>query len=255
MEMIIAANWKMHKKTGDTAEYCRAILKDQQLFTGVEVLVCPPYTSLPLAAEFLKDSSLKLGAQDLHWEQEGAFTGEIAGPMLADLGVEYVIIGHSERRHIIGESNNRIRSKVKAALEAGLKPILCVGETEAEREEGLANSVISEQLLAALEGLAPGDMEELVIAYEPVWAIGTGKAAQPGDADAACSFIREVLQNAAGPERAQKIRIQYGGSVKDNNIGSFVELTSIQGALVGGASMQPDSFSALIQAARKAVQS
>ncbi len=254
MEMIIAANWKMHKKTGDTAEFCRAILKDQQLFKGVEVLICPPYTSLPLAAEFLNDSSLKLGAQDLHWEQEGAFTGEIAGPMLADLGVEYVIIGHSERRHIIGESNNRIRSKVKAALEAGLKPILCVGETEAEREQGSANSVISEQLLAALEGLAPGDMEELVIAYEPVWAIGTGKAAQPGDADAACSFIREVLQNAAGPERAQKIRIQYGGSVKVDNIGSFVEFASIQGALVGGASMQPDSFSALIQAARKAVQ-
>ncbi len=255
MKMIIAANWKMHKTTVDTAEFCRAILQDEEKFTGVEVLICPPYTSLPAAANILSGSSLKLGAQDLHWEQEGAFTGEIAGPMLTDLGAEYVIVGHSERRHIIGEENSRIRAKVKAALECGLKPILCVGETEAQRETGSTNKVIKEQLLDALEGIPAGDMAKLVVAYEPVWAIGTGKAAQPGDADAACSFIRQVLEKDAAAGSAEKVRIQYGGSVKEGNIGTFVDLASIQGALVGGASLEAESFSALIQAARKAVGS
>ncbi len=255
MQLIIAANWKMYKTKGDTADFCRAILKDQEKFAGVEVLICPPFTSLPAAADILSKSSLKLGAQDLHWEQEGAFTGEIAGPMLTDLGVEYVLVGHSERRHIMGEDDTRIRAKLAAAIKGGLKPILCVGETEAQREAGSTNSVIRKQLLTALEGITGGDMDNLVIAYEPVWAIGTGKAAQPADADAACSFIREVLQNIAGPPAAEKIRIQYGGSVKEENIGAFVELASIQGALVGGASLKADSFSALIRAARKAVGS
>ncbi len=255
MGLVIAANWKMHKTTADTVEFCRAILQDEDKFAGVEVLICPPYTSLPAAANILGGSSLKLGAQDLHWEQEGAFTGEIAGPMLADLGVEYVIVGHSERRHVMGEDDSRISAKVKAALECGLKPILCVGETEAQREAGYTNSVIRKQLLAALEGMAAGDMDKVVIAYEPVWAIGTGKAAQPGDADAACSYIREVIEKDVGAGKADKVRIQYGGSVKEGNIGSFVELSSIQGALVGGASLKADTFSALIQAARKAVQS
>jgi len=255
MGLIIAANWKMHKTTGETADFCRSILKDEKQFGEVEVLICPPYTSLTTASGILNGSTLNLGAQDLHWKQEGAFTGEISGSMLRDLGVEYVIVGHSERRHVMGEANARIRDKVKAALESGLKPILCVGETEAEREAGSTNSVIKEQLLAALEGLGTGEMKSLVIAYEPVWAIGTGKAAQPADADSACSFIRQVLQDEGGSETAGKIPIQYGGSVKEGNIGSFVEFDSIQGALVGGASLQADSFSALIQAARKAVQS
>ncbi len=255
VELIIAANWKMHKTTGETSDFCRAILKEEKLFSGVEILICPPYTSLPAAANIIVDSSLKLGAQDLHWEKEGAFTGEISGAMLADLGVEYVLVGHSERRHILGEDNNRISSKVKAALDCGLKPILCVGETEAEREAGATNEVIEEQLISALKALSAGKIGDLVVAYEPVWAIGTGKAALPSDAEAACLFITEALQNIAGPETVKKTRIQYGGSVKEGNIGSFVEQTSIHGALVGGASLKADSFSKLVHAARKAVQS
>jgi len=191
----------------------------------------------------------------LHWEKEGAFTGEISGAMLTDLGVEYVLVGHSERRHILGETNIMISSKVKAALDCGLNPILCVGETESERELGSTSEVIKEQLTSALKGIPAEEIGNLVVAYEPVWAIGTGKAASPADAQAACLFIDQVLQDIIGSERVKKIRIQYGGSVKEENIGSFVEQTSIHGALVGGASLQADSFRKLVRAARKAVQS
>lgn len=255
MNLIIAANWKMHKTRAETVDFCRALLGDLDHFEGAEVLICPPFTALSAAADLIGGSALKLGAQDMHWEREGAFTGEIAGPMLMELGVEYVIIGHSERRHIMGEDNRRIRLKLEAALEGGLKPILCVGETEAQREEGSTAGVIKDQLIAALEGLAPGKTGALVVAYEPVWAIGTGRAARPEDADEACSLIRDVIGEILGSGPAEKVPIQYGGSVKEANIGSFVELDSIQGALVGGASLEADSFSALIRAARKAVQS
>ncbi len=253
MELIIAANWKMHKTVAETGDFCRFIRQSETLFTGVEVLICPPFTALATASAALKGSSIKLGAQNMHWERQGAFTGEIAAPMLLALGVEYVIIGHSERRHLMGEDDNQIRQKVKTALESGLKPILCVGETEKEREQGLTEAVIEKQLAGALEGLESGKISDLIVAYEPVWAIGTGKAASTADAESAAASICRYFLSNFGEKKVVGLRIQYGGSVKADNIGPYMVLPSVQGALVGGASLEANTFSALIQAARKAV--
>jgi triosephosphate isomerase (TIM) len=253
MELIIAANWKMHKTVAETAAFCRTIIKDAEQFSGVEVLICPPFTALAAAEQALRGSRLKLGAQNLHFAQQGAFTGEIAAPMLLELGAEYVIIGHSERRHLMGETDDIVRQKVKAALDNGLKPILCVGETEGQREDGLTEKVIEKQLAGALEGLSAEETENLVVAYEPVWAIGTGKAASTDDAESAAALIRRYFEDKLSEKAAAGLRIQYGGSVKADNIGSYVSLPSIQGALVGGASLDAEAFSALVQAARKAV--
>ncbi len=253
MDLVIAANWKMHKTAAETVDFCRSMLKNEELFEGVEVQICPPFTALPAASAVLSGSSIKLGAQNMHWEQQGAFTGEISAPMLLELGVEYVIVGHSERRHLLGEDDNRVQLKMKAVLESGLKPILCVGETETERDKDATEKVIKKQLTGALESLPAEKVSSLVVAYEPVWAIGTGKAALPGDAETAASFIREVIRNKYGETAVNNTRIQYGGSVKEDNIGSFAVLSTIQGALVGGASLEANTFSALIQAARKAV--
>ncbi len=251
MELLIAANWKMHKTAAETAAYCRSLRNNEALFEGVEVLICPPFTALAAASDALEGSSIKLGAQNMHWEQQGAFTGEISASMLQETAVEYVIIGHSERRHKMGENDEQVRSKVKTALENGLKPILCIGETEAEREKGKTKEVIERQLSTALEGLGE-QKAALVVAYEPVWAIGSGKAASAEDADSAAHLIRDLARSILGSDAASHLRIQYGGSVKADNIGSFVGLSSIQGALVGGASLEVDSFSALVQAAGKA---
>ncbi len=253
MKLIIAANWKMHKSSAEAAEFCRALRRDETKLNGVEVVICPPYTSLPAAAAALEGSAIKLGAQNMHWEVQGAQTGEIAASMLLEFGVEYVIIGHSERRHLMGEDDGQVRRKIEAAYKSGLKPILCVGETEAEREEGVTEQVIERQLSGALEGQDPQNLKELVIAYEPVWAIGTGKAASTEDADQAAAHITAYIKGKFGAAAEAGLRIQYGGSVKAENIDSFVTLTSVQGALVGGASLKADSFSALVQAARKAV--
>jgi triosephosphate isomerase len=253
MKLIIAANWKMHKNAAETAAFCREILKDEALFKDVDVLICPPFTALQTASEALKDSEIKLGAQNLHWEESGAYTGEISAAMLLDLGVQYVIIGHSERRHIFGEEDRQVNLKVKRALQSGLKPIVCIGETEDERASGATEVVLENQLSGGLEGLTPEEAAGLVIAYEPVWAIGTGKAATVDDAEKASAFILSLVSEKFGPAAADTVRIQYGGSVKAENIGSFVALPSVNGALVGGASLDAGSFSALIQAARKAV--
>lgn len=253
MEQIIAANWKMHKTTAETAAYCRDLRRDEDLFNGVEVLVCPPFTALPAAVKGLEGSPIKLGAQNMHWEAQGAFTGEIGPPMLLDLGVEYVIIGHSERRHLLGEDDGQVNRKMKAALAAGLKPILCVGETEGQREEGATAAVIEGQLAGALQDLDAKKVGRLVVAYEPVWAIGTGKAASPEDAGSAAALIRRFFEQRFGAHAAADLRIQYGGSVKAENIASFAVLPLISGALVGGAGLEAASFSSLVQAARKAV--
>ncbi len=253
MELIIAANWKMHKTAAETAEFCRAVVQSEKLFEGVEVLICPPYTALSAASAELEGSAVKLGAQNMHWEKQGAHTGEIAAAMLLEFGVEYVIIGHSERRHLMGEDDGQVRRKIKAALENSLKPIICVGETEKEREQGLTEAVIEKQLAGALEDLDPNKTESMVVAYEPVWAIGTGKAASEDDAENAAALIHSFFLNNLGEKAAAGLRIQYGGSVKAENIDSFVALPSVHGALVGGASLEADSFKALVQAARKAV--
>jgi len=253
MELIIAANWKMHKTAAETVNFCRQIVQDEKQFDGVEVLICPPYTALSAASAALKGCSVKLGAQNMHWEQQGAHTGEISAAMLLEFGVEYVIIGHSERRHLMNEDDSQVRRKVRTALDQGLRPILCVGETELQREQGMTEQVIKKQLAGALEGLERDKTKDLVIAYEPVWAIGTGKAASETDAENAASLIRHFLLQNLGEQAAAGLRIQYGGSVKAENIHSFVALPSIQGALVGGASLEAGSFRDLVIASRKAV--
>ncbi len=253
MEPLIAANWKMHKTAAETAAFCADFRPEKAFFEGVEVLICPPFTALGAAKTALAGSPVKLGAQNMHWEKQGAYTGEISAAMLREQGIEYVIIGHSERRHLMGETDEQICRKVNAALENKLNPILCVGETECEREQGVAEEIIENQIYRAYKGLEPDKTGSLVIAYEPVWAIGTGKAALPEDADKAATHIRNCVREMLGSKAANGLRIQYGGSVKADNIGSFVELPSIQGALVGGASLEAESFKALVQAARKAV--
>lgn len=253
MKLLIAANWKMHKTAAATAAFCQALRRDEALFDGVDVLVCPPFTSLPAAVAGLKGSAIKIGAQNMHWEEKGAYTGEIAASMLLEYGVSFVIIGHSERRHLMGETDQQVSLKVKAALSVGLQPILCLGETESEREQGQTASVIKRQLTAALEGLAAKDLSSLVVAYEPVWAIGSGKAASADDAEDAAALVYRLAAEIFGVESTKSLRVQYGGSVKTENIGSYMTLPSVSGALVGGASLEAESFSALIQAARKAV--
>lgn len=253
MEMIIAANWKMHKTSAEAAAFCSEISRQEESYRGVDVVVCPPFTALPASKEALKGSAIKLGAQNTYWEDKGAFTGEIAPFMLKDLGVEYVILGHSERRHILGEDDGAVRRKLEAALKHGLTPILCVGETESERTRGETEKVLERQVSAALKDLDSKAAAGLVIAYEPVWAIGTGKAASPADAESAAALVLQIAGACLGSGVEQSLRVQYGGSVKAENIGEFVSLPSVSGALVGGASLEADSFSKLIVAAREAV--
>jgi len=252
MGLIIAANWKMHKSASEAETFCRELRRREKELQGVEVLVCPPFTALAAAAEVLAGSSIKLGAQNMFWEDKGAFTGEISPLMLKDFGVSHVIIGHSERRHILGEDDAAIRRKLEAALRHGLTPLLCIGEKEEERDQGETGAVLERQLRAALEGFEPGAFKELVVAYEPVWAIGTGRAASPADADNAAVLVRRLVEQLWGSEAASAVRVQYGGSVNAVNIGGFAALPSIDGALVGGASLEVDSFISLILAAREA---
>ncbi|NLM23892.1 MAG: triose-phosphate isomerase [Firmicutes bacterium] len=254
MKLIIAANWKMNKTRAETEAFCREIKARQEDFHDTEVVICPPFTSLEAAGRSLSGSAIKLGAQNLFWEKAGAFTGEVAPPMLVDLGVQYVIIGHSERRHLLGEDDAAVHKKLKAALEHRLRPILCVGETREERERGETEVVVGTQLRRALEGLDPALIEELVVAYEPVWAIGTGIAATAADAHRAATLVREIAAECLGSAAAERLRVQYGGSVNAGNIGEFVALPSIDGALVGGASLAVDSFAALILSAQEAAR-
>ncbi len=253
MRLIIAANWKMHKTAAETAAFCQELRRGEALFEGVDVVACPPFTSLAAAADGFKGSVVKIGSQNMHWEEQGAYTGEISALMLLEYGVRFVIIGHSERRHQMGETDQQTSLKVKAALAAGLTPILCLGETESERDREETAAVIKRQLFAALEGLAVQDFSNLVVAYEPVWAIGSGRAASADDVEDAASLVYRLTAEQFGAASAKGLRVQYGGSVNTENIGSYMALPSVSGALVGGASLDARSFSALIQAARKAV--
>jgi triosephosphate isomerase len=239
---IIAGNWKMHKTSSESKEFISDLLKNFSDLENVEVVICPPFTSLETAANLLKGSNIKLGAQNVHYEKSGAFTGEVAPDMLKDLGVDYCIIGHSERRQYFGETDETVNKKVKAVLEVGIIPIMCVGETLSERENGETESVCKTQVTEGLKGLTAEEIKKVVIAYEPVWAIGTGKSATKEDADETIGYIRKVVEEIAGKEVADAIRIQYGGSVKPENITSYMEMPQIDGALVGGASLQVKSF-------------
>lgn len=248
---IAAGNWKMNKTVAEASAYAEALL--QELDTpGVEVVICPPFTSLYPLSQKLVGSTIKLGAQNMHWETKGAFTGEISGLMLLEAGCQYVILGHSERRHIFRETAEEVGKKVQAALSLGLKPILCVGETIEEREKGKTEAVLTYQLEKGIERIVTSsNVESMVIAYEPVWAIGTGKAATPQDAQEAIAFIRNKLAEKLGREVAQKIRILYGGSVSPENVAQFIDQEDIDGTLVGGASLDVDKFLRIIKETAK----
>ena len=244
----IAGNWKMNKTTGEAVELVDAIKSRVGDVKDVDVVVCPPFTALPTVVDAVKGTSIGVGSQNVHWEESGAFTGEIAPSMLCDLNVEYAIIGHSERRQYFGETDETVNSRLKAALSAGLKPIVCIGETLEQREDGSTESVIRTQIENGLADLTPEDMQKTILAYEPVWAIGTGKTATPEQAQSIHAFIRDLLQNKFG-DVAEGVVIQYGGSVKPANAKELLGQKDIDGALVGGASLKPDAFAEIVQCA------
>jgi len=249
--MIIAANWKMHKTVPETLEFLEEFKsRSKEISREVRVVICPPFTSLYAAREKYAGEDFALGAQNVHWEKEGAFTGEVSPLMLKDAGISHVIVGHSERRHIMGESDEVINKKLKTILDHGFIPIFCVGETEEEREKGLTEEVLQKQVKQGLQDINKESLEGLVVAYEPVWAIGTGRAAYPEDARQAAQTIRRAV-NESGAGQGDSVEVLYGGSVKSNNIAQFVSLKEIQGALVGGASLQAGSFVELIKAAQE----
>ncbi len=247
--IIIAGNWKMHKTPAETLRLLNGLKVRAVNITKVEMVVCPTFVSLTIAAEALKDSRIVLGAQNMFWETEGAYTGEISAPMLKDAGCTYVILGHSERRQYFGETDETVNKRMHRALAEGLKPIMCIGETLQEREDNRMFEVLERQVTGGLAGISAGQMADVVLAYEPVWAIGTGKTATPEQADEAHAYIRGLIAKAYGDTVASAIRIQYGGSVKPGNAAELLSKDNIDGALVGGASLDAESFIAIIKAA------
>jgi triosephosphate isomerase len=246
---VVAANWKMHKTVGETERFLQAFLPQAPSLGHAELFVCPPYPSLAVAAERCAGSAVRVAAQNMHQDLHGAFTGEVASPMLTELGVDGVILGHSERRALFAESDEALARKVPAALEAGLTPILCVGETEAERDREETQRVLRRQVDTDLAGVAAERLAEVVIAYEPVWAIGTGRNATPEQAGEAIAFIRSLV--AVRDDRAAEgVRILYGGSVKPDNAAAILGFKGVDGALVGGASLDPSDLAAISAAAR-----
>lgn len=249
---IIAGNWKMNKTVSEAREFVSELIDSLGKFSDsdVEIVICPPFTALHACFEALEGTSaLLLGAQNVHKEKNGAFTGEISVPMLKDLYCRYVIVGHSERRQYFGETDSEINEKAKAALEGNLRPIVCVGETLAERESNKTQDVITQQVTGSFANFSPEDWADTVIAYEPIWAIGTGKTATPKQAQEVHSLIRSIVAKQSGPNVAEKIRIQYGGSVKPENAEELLGQPDIDGALVGGASLTAESFAAIVEAA------
>ena len=246
---IIAANWKMHMTQSEAEAFIGTFLREIDDFNAVEIVIAPPFTAIAKVSELLTQAhNIKVGAQNMHSERKGAFTGEISPAMLRELFVRYVILGHSERRALFGETNEMINRKVHAAYEEVLRPILCVGETLAERERGNVEKVLATQLHGSLANVAAKELLETVIAYEPVWAIGTGHNATPAQAQEAHAFIRRTLREMTDEATAEKIRIQYGGSVKPDNAHELLGQPDIDGALVGGASLDPRSFAQIVQA-------
>ncbi|NLX70112.1 MAG: triose-phosphate isomerase [Clostridiales bacterium] len=242
---IIAGNWKMYKTPSEAVsliEELKPLVKDAQ----AEVVVCPPFICLPAAKEALEGSNIKLGAQNMYWEEQGAFTGEVAPGMLKEAGVEYVIIGHSERRQYFGETDEMVNKKVLSAVSHNLIPIICVGETLEQREQGVTEKVVDTQTRAALKGLTADVADRVVIAYEPVWAIGTGRTASSDDANEVIGYIRKVVESVLGSQAAAQIRILYGGSVKPDNAAELMNMPEIDGGLVGGASLKAQDFSKIV---------
>jgi len=250
--IIIAGNWKMYKDLSETRELVAALKAAMpSLPEHVESVICPPYPSLALAGELLKGSPFHLGAQNMSQHDEGAYTGEVSAKMLKATGCTFVILGHSERRQYYGETNELINAKARKALSAGLRPIICVGETLDEREKGVTGEVITTQIKGVLASIPPQDMARSVIAYEPVWAIGTGRTATPQQAQEVHQVIRKMVAQLYDWALAERIVIQYGGSVKPDNAAEILSQNDVDGALVGGACLKADSFSAIIRAARQ----
>jgi triosephosphate isomerase len=244
---LIAANWKMYKTPEQARDFFRDFLPLVKDHDRDEMVVCPTYLCLDAAVNAAKGSNVAVGAQDLHWEKEGAFTGEVSAAMLVAVGVSHVIIGHSERRQYFGETDDTVNLKLKSAVEAGLTPIVCVGEVFEEREAGLTDDVLRRQCVRAFHKVSAKKAARLVVAYEPVWAIGTGKTATPEMAADAHAIIRGEAAKAFGQELADKLRILYGGSVKPENATALMSQEEIDGALVGGASLDPKSFAAIVK--------
>ncbi len=246
-KIIIAGNWKMYKTSFEAIELVTELKRTLGDMNEVDVVVCPPFTALAEVKDVLNDCNIGLAAQNIYWEDFGAFTGEVSAPMIKAIGVEYVIIGHSERRQFFGETDATVNKKIKAALKHALIPIVCIGEVLSERESGKTFDVIKTQLEGSLVNLSTSEMETIVLAYEPVWAIGTGKTATPAQAQEVHKFIREWLTKKYDAAIANKVRIQYGGSVKPENTAELMGQPDIDGALVGGASLKSDSFTAIVK--------
>jgi len=248
---IIAGNWKLNKTPHEAIILANELKRDIVDIEGVDIVLCPPFTALADVADTLTDTNILLGAQNIFWEDAGAFTGEISGPMLKDLGVTYVIIGHSERRQYFHETNETVNKRLRAALKNGLLPIVCVGENLAQREANKTFDIIKDHCEGSLKGLSVEEMKNVVLAYEPVWAIGTGKTATPQQAQEVHLFIRQLLEKMFNAEIASSVRIQYGGSVTPDNVISLMAQQDIDGALVGGASLKAPSFAAIVKGAKK----
>lgn len=244
---LVVANWKMHGSLGEARTLAQAVRDGLKRLRGADVVLCPPFTALGAVGAILSGSPIALGAQNCHWEASGAFTGEVSPAMLADLGCRAVIVGHSERRREFGESDAQVNRKVHAALAHGLTPILCVGETDAERRKGLTYPVVEGQLRAGVAGLTAEAVGRCVVAYEPVWAIGTGVNASPAQAAEVHGYLRGLFSELTSKELAQNARILYGGSVKPENVGPLISEPEIDGALVGGASLQGQAFVAIVR--------
>lgn len=263
---IIAGNWKLNKTIGEAksfAEEFKPLVADVQ---GVDTLLCPVFTALAATSEALQGSAVGVGAQDMYWKDSGAYTGEVSPPLLKDAGATYVILGHSERRGrfgvpepdleghagaVFGDSDQSVNKKLHAALAAGLLPIVCVGETLQERQNGHTDAVVENQVVMALDGVSAEQAAALVLAYEPVWAIGTGETCEADEADRVCGVIRATVANGFGAAAGEGVRVQYGGSVKPDNAADLLGRPNIDGALVGGASLKADSFAAIVRAAQK----
>jgi triosephosphate isomerase len=255
-KFIIAGNWKMYKSIVEAIELANGIKRElfELSSNDIDIVLCPAFTALSEVAEVVANSNMALGAQDMYSQEEGAFTGEVSPLMLKDVGCKFVIIGHSERRQFFGETNESVNNKIKAALKYGLIPIVCVGESLQERETGQTFKVLDDHIQNGLKGIGETEIPGLVIAYEPVWAIGTGKTATPAQAQEAQKYIRDLLVRMYNKEAAVEVRIQYGGSVKPENATELLQLPDVDGALVGGASLKVESFSEIVKKANQMVK-
>lgn len=246
---FVAGNWKLNKTADGAETLARCVVDAVAGITGVDVAICPPFTALERVAQVVRGTAVGLGAQNVYWEAEGAFTGEVSAPMLLTCGCEYVILGHSERRQFFGETDETVNRRLKATLCTGLKPIVCLGESLDERQAGKTAQVVETQLRGAFNGISADDVRGITLAYEPVWAIGTGLTATPDQAEAVHAFLRQVLTDLYRDEVARAVRIQYGGSVKPDNAAALFAQDNIDGGLIGGASLDATAFAAIVKAA------